>query len=208
MKLPYEHQPDERVWLYRRSDDKKARYGLGNMRANCKNLLVCISATPSYAAPCLLDPTVAIIDAVARKCGHDGWIVFNLYPEQSPDWDKLSSKSAEYAAENKKVISRVLSALCEQQKGKITVWVAWGAVVEARPYLKECLKDILALLESRQEQISFKAVGVVEKNGVEHPRQPNPYRSKDARKLTAFKVFGKGGYAEQILKESENTEVL
>ncbi|WP_424244155.1 hypothetical protein Dip510_001347 [Elusimicrobium posterum] len=204
MKLPYECCLPDDVWLYKLSDDKHARYGLGRMKKNGRSLLVCISSTPSYAEANLLDPTVAIVNDVAKKYGYDGWVMFNLYPEKTPDWEKLSSKVALYHAENIKIISRVFSALCEQQKGKVTVWAAWGAVVEARPYLKECLKDVLAALDNKRNTIAWKHIGAVVKGGIEHPRQPNPYRPNDVKKLTAFKVYGKGGYIDNYLSEPES----
>jgi len=56
---------------------------------------------------------------------------------------------------------------------KLVIWAAWGRLVEKRPYLKDCLKDIYSL--SRNHNVKWVCIG--EKSIKGHPHHPLYLRS-------------------------------
>jgi hypothetical protein len=65
---------------------------------------------------------------------------------------------------------------------KPAIWAAWGTIIEKRPYLPECVKDMVALGQSFGAQ--WYCAGKVSKKG--HPHHPL-YLRKD-EKLKAFDI--------------------
>jgi hypothetical protein len=60
--------------------------------------------------------------------------------------------------------------------GKPSVWAAWGTIIKMRPYLRDCMRDMVALGE--KYGAAWYTCGARSKNGG-HPHHPL-YLRKDA----------------------------
>lgn len=124
-------------WIYAHDEKDRARYTLG---IRGQRPLICIGVNPSTARPHQLDSTLRSVDRLARGNGFDGWIMLNLYPQRTTDPNGLHLRMQHALhQENLRWIRRVMP------KDGATIWAAWGTLIEKRPYLKRCLKDILEL---------------------------------------------------------------
>ena len=61
------------------------------------------------------------------------------------------------------------------EDGQPAVWAAWGNIVEQRPYLKDCLRDMVQL--GKQHGAIWYSCGSISKKG--HPHHPL-YLKKDS----------------------------
>ena len=80
--------------------------------------------------------------------------------------------------ENLKAFRYVLSI-----SGKPAIWAAWGTIITKRPYLKDCVRDMISLGERHGAR--WFTAGKRSKNGA-HPHHPL-YLKKDSP-LDAFDV--------------------
>ena len=152
------------MWLYKKNSSNTARFILGEKG---ERSLICFGINSSTAEPDKLDRTVSRVYSVAQKGGFDGWIMLNLYPQRATNFNNVHKTLDEKLHnENLKYIKKVL-----RDHSKSTVWAAWGNLIEGRPFLKECLKDILGTVEHRLwvHKGSLTAQG--------HPRHPLYLRS-------------------------------
>ena len=65
-----------------------------------------------------------------------------------------------------------------------TVWAAWGAIIEKREYLSECVRDMVSI--GQEHGAFWQCAGAISKKG--HPHHPL-YLRKD-EKLKPFDVEG------------------
>ena len=65
--------------------------------------------------------------------------------------------------------------LSRYEKEKPSVWAAWGTIVEMRPYLKQCLRDMVDI--SLEYEADWYSSGAISKKG--HPHHPL-YLKKDS----------------------------
>lgn len=150
-----------KTWIYDH-DEPLTRYSLGQ---EGKNPLICFGVNPSTAVPGNLDPTVASVARFARDQGYDGWLMFNLYPQRATNPDKMH-KNFQKPIHDKN-IAAIASLLQGLPKG-LDVWCAWGTLIEKRPYLSRCLKDITeVLVENKCKNFTR---GNISKAG--HPHHP------------------------------------
>lgn len=148
-------------WVYETNDDNTARFILGEKG---DNPLVCIGVNPSTAEPNKLDPTLRQVRNRSIVMGYDGWVMFNIYPQRSTNPDGLHKKND--------------PSLCEENADKIvafmgkhkrlTVWAAWGALVEKRDYLKVELVAVTGALSIFDP--SWISIGPLSQKG--HPHHP------------------------------------
>ena len=130
---------DTTAWLYAPSTFLPYRYVLGTRG---QNPLICIGINPSTADPLRLDPTLQSVERVARNNGFDGFMMLNVYAQRATvptDLDKECNPLLH--RENMAAFRHVLS-LCG---GTPTVWAGWGTLIEKRPYLYDCLRDMVAV---------------------------------------------------------------
>lgn len=152
----------DKPWIYHH-DEPLARYSLGQTG---NNPLLCFGINPSTAKPENLDPTVASVARYAVEQGYDGWIMFNLYPQRATNPDKMHKRFQKQIHEkNVQVISELIHGLPNKQAD---IWCAWGTLIEKRPYLSECLKDIFKVLS--QTNCRYFTRGNISKKG--HPHHP------------------------------------
>lgn len=161
---------DVRDWLYVPNHYEEYRYILGTTG---KRPLICIGINPSTAAPNNLDNTLKSVERIAKGNGFDSFIMFNVYAQRATrpqDMDK--QLNGVLHRENMKAFDYVLSLYEGEHPA---VWAAWGNIVEMRPYLKTCLRDMVNIGKSRGAV--WYSSGAISKKG--HPHHPL-YLRKDS----------------------------
>ncbi len=131
---------DVRDWLYVPNHYTEYRYILGTTG---KQPLICIGINPSTAAPNDLDPTLKSVERIAKNNGYDSFIMFNVYAQRATrpnDMDRTRNETLH--RENMRAFDYILS-LCEN--GQPAVWAAWGNIVEQRPYLPDCVREMVRI---------------------------------------------------------------
>ena len=173
---------DTARWLYAPNFYSEYRYILGTRG---KNPLICIGINPSTAEPDNLDNTLKSVERIAYGNGYDSFIMFNVYAQRatSPDdMEKVCNPALH--AENLKAFRYVLS-ISESP----TVWAAWGAIIEKRKYLPDCVRDMLTAGEDYGAK--WVCAGAITKKG--HPHHPL-YLRKDEK----IKPFDVAAYLENL----------
>ncbi len=148
-------------WIYAPNFYSEYRYILGTRG---KNPLICIGINPSTAQPGALDNTLKSVERIALGNGFDSFIMFNVYAQRATDpnsMEKICNPALH--RENMEAFRYVLSI-----SDRPAVWAAWGAVIEKRDYLSDCLRDMLAI--GNQYGASWFCAGAVTKKG--HPHHP------------------------------------
>ena len=162
-------------WLYAPNFYSEYRYILGTRG---KNPLICIGINPSTAEPDHLDNTLKSVERIALGNGYDSFIMFNVYAQRATDPDAMErSCNGLLHRENLEAFRYVLSI-----SQKPAVWAAWGAIIEKRDYLAECVRDMVSIGQSYDA--SWYCAGAITKKG--HPHHPL-YLRKD-EKLKPFDV--------------------
>ncbi len=166
---------DIEKWLYAPNFYSEYRYILGTRG---KNPLICVGINPSTARPDALDNTLKSVERIALGNGFDSFIMFNVYAQRatSPD-DMERNCNPALHRENLEAFRYVLSI-----SDKPAVWAAWGAIIEKRRYLPDCVRDMLQAGEEFGAQ--WYCAGAITKKG--HPHHPL-YLRKD-EKLKPFDV--------------------
>lgn len=147
-------------WIYKNNSDNSSRYVLG-VAGN--NTILCMGVNPSTAEPLKLDPTMRKVKSIAECNGYDGWMMINLYPRRSTDFDGLA-ESIE-VEENEENLRQISDILCD--KDELVVWLAFGNHIYDREYLIGCLRDIYKLLSSKR--VTWLAAGVNKSGAPKHP---------------------------------------
>ena len=132
---------DRETWLYVPDFYTEYRYLLGTRGADP---LICIGVNPSTAEPGNLDNTLKSVARIAEGNGFDSWIMFNVYAQRATrpdDMDRVRSEALH--RENMCAFEYILSHVGEGVRP--AVWAAWGAVIEKRPYLPDCVRDMVEL---------------------------------------------------------------
>ena len=130
---------DTEKWLYVPDFYSEYRYILGTKG---KNPLICIGINPSTAEPNNLDNTLASVQRIALHNGFDSFIMFNVYAQRATDPDHMEKNFNPFLhEENMKAFEHVLSI----SESIPTVWAAWGTIIEKRPYLVSCVKDMIQI---------------------------------------------------------------
>ncbi len=164
-------------WIYAPNFYSEYRYILGTRG---KNPLICIGINPSTAKPDDLDNTLKSVERIALGNGFDSFIMFNVYAQRATNPDAMEREcNPRLHRENLEAFRYVLSI-----SDKPAVWAAWGAIIEKRGYLKDCVRDMVAV--GREYGTSWYCAGAITKKG--HPHHPL-YLRKD-EKIRSFDVAG------------------
>ena len=134
---------DREKWIYVPDFYTEYRYILGTRG---RDPLICIGVNPSTAEPGNLDNTLKSVARIAAGNGFDSWIMFNVYAQRATrpdDMDRVRSEALH--RENMRAFEYVLSQVGEGLRPAI--WAAWGAVIEKRPYLPACVRDMVKIGE-------------------------------------------------------------
>lgn len=150
-----------KIDIYRNDEGNKNRYALGK-KGN--NPLVVIGLNPSTANDLIPDRTINKVRGIAEGAKLDGFIMLNLYPQRATDPNELDIKfNAECHKENLNTIQEVLSGMND-----IQVLVGYGNKIMMRPYLKQCMKEIVYIIYRHNPK--WLKTGDLTKPG--HPRHP------------------------------------
>ena len=164
---------DVSKWLYAPNFYSEYRYILGTRG---KNPLICVGINPSTARPDDLDNTLKSVQRIAAGNGFDSFLMFNVYAQRATRPDDMEKQcNLRLHAENMKAFRHLLAI-----GGKPAVWAAWGAIIEKRKYLPQCVADMLRI--SREYNAEWFCAGPISKKG--HPHHPL-YLRKD-EKLKPF----------------------
>ena len=168
---------DVNRWLYAPNFYSEYRYILGTRG---KNPLICIGINPSTAEPGNLDNTLKSVERIAMHNGFDSFIMFNVYAQRATDPDAMEKVCNQALhRENLEALRYVLSI-----SEKPAVWAAWGAIIEKRDYLADCVRDMVKV--GKEYGVTWHCAGAVTKKG--HPHHPL-YLRKDEL-LKPFDVEG------------------
>ena len=155
---------DREAWIYVPDFYTEYRYILGT-RGN--NPLICIGVNPSTAEPGNLDNTLKSVQRIASGNGYDSFIVFNVYAQRATRPDDMDRvRNERLHRENMRAFAYVLSQVGEGLRP--AVWAAWGAVIEKRPYLPDCVRDMVEL--GKRYGARWLCAGACSKKG--HPHHP------------------------------------
>ncbi len=166
---------DIHTWLYAPNFYSEYRYILGTRG---EKPLICIGINPSTAQPDQLDNTLKSVQRIALGNGYDSFLMFNVYAQRATDPNTMEKTCNPLLhRENMEAFQYVLSL-----SPAPAIWAAWGAIIEKRGYLKDCVRDMLEL--GRQHGAQWYCAGAITKKG--HPHHPL-YLRKDER-LKPFDV--------------------
>ena len=128
---------DSARWLYVPNTYSEYRYILG-MRG--ERPLIVIGVNPSTAAPDALDPTLQSVERIAHSNGYDSFLMLNVYAQRATTPDDMEREcNSALHAENRKAFRYLLGLTASP-----AVWCAWGNVIDRRPYLLDCARDLCA----------------------------------------------------------------
>ena len=169
---------DREAWIYVPDFYTEYRYILGTRG---KNPLICIGVNPSTAEPGNLDNTLKSVQRIAAGNGYDSFIMFNVYAQRATRPDDMDrERNEQLHRENMRAFAYVLSQTGEGYRP--AVWAAWGAVIEKRAYLPDCVRDMVAV--GRRFDAQWLCAGKRSVKG--HPHHPL-YLRKD-EKILPFDV--------------------
>ncbi|MBO7669351.1 MAG: DUF1643 domain-containing protein [Oscillospiraceae bacterium] len=173
---------DRLRWLYVPDFYTEYRYVLGTRG---EKPVICAGVNPSTAEPDRLDPTLQSVSRIAAANGFDSFLMFNVYAQRATRPDDMDRVRNERLHEENRKAFRALLSMAAESGARPVVWAAWGAVIEKRPWLTDCVRDF------RQDAAAFDADWVcaarLRKAG--HPHHPL-YLRKDE----VFRPFDIGGY--------------
>ena len=156
-------------WLYAPNFYSEYRYILGT-KGN--NPLICIGINPSTAEPDHLDNTLKSVERIALGNGFDSFIMFNVYAQRATNPDAMERQcNMALHRENLEAFRYVLSI-----SDRPVVWAAWGAIIEKRDYLADCVRDMVTV--GQEYGARWFCAGAISKKG--HPHHPL-YLRKDER---------------------------
>ena len=179
---------DIQKWIYAPNFYSEYRYILGTRG---KNPLICVGINPSTAKPDALDNTLKSVERIALGNGFDSFLMFNVYAQRATRPDDMEKQCNEILhAENMKAFAYVLDLYGKGHRP--AVWAAWGTIIEKRPYLLDCLADMIKIGEEKGAQ--WYSCGPRSKKG--HPHHPL-YLRKDA----VPEAFDAKGYLAGLLEQ-------
>lgn len=177
-------QYDVGRWLYVPNVYSEYRYILGTRG---ERPLICMGINPSTAAPNSLDNTLKSVERIALANGYDSFLMFNVYAQRATNPDAMERCcNPTLHRENLEALAYLLS-----RSDRPAIWAAWGAIIEKRDYLTQCLLDEIRL--AREFDAQWFTAGPISKRG--HPHHPL-YLRKDA----SLDPFDPERYCREILE--------
>ena len=166
---------DIEKWLYAPNFYSEYRYLLGTRG---KKPLICVGINPSTARPDALDNTLKSVQRIALGNGFDSFLMFNVYAQRATSPDDMEKICNPLLHRENLEAFRYILSLSPQP----AIWAAWGAIIEKRKYLPQCIRDLL--LAGEEVDAQWYCAGAISKKG--HPHHPL-YLRKD-EKLRSFDV--------------------
>ena len=169
-------------WLYAPNFYSEYRYILGTRG---KNPLICIGINPSTAEPDNLDNTLKSVERIALGNGFDSFIMFNVYAQRATNPDAMEKTcNLRLHKENLEAFRYVLSI-----SERPAIWAAWGAIIEKRDYLADCVRDMVAVGQTCGA--GWYCAGAITKKG--HPHHPLYLRKDEKLKPFDIESYLNGG---------------
>lgn len=132
---------DREKWLYVPNAYTEYRYILGTKGVNP---LICIGINPSTAKPDDLDNTLKSVERTAAFNGYDSFIMFNVYAQRATNPKDMDCDFNEFLHnENMNAFRYIMESYGEGNRP--AVWAAWGTIIEKRPYLLNCVADMVRI---------------------------------------------------------------
>jgi len=157
-------------WLYVPNFYADYRYLLGTRGSRP---LICVGINPSTAVPGDLDNTLKSVERVALHNGFDSFLMFNVYAQRATNPDDMERVCNPLLHRENMEAFRYLLSLSKCSAPAI--WAAWGTIIEARPYLADCVRDMVVIGQTAGAQ--WFTAGRRSKRG--HPHHPL-YLKKDS----------------------------
>ena len=155
-------------------DANNVRYYL---KKDGKRILYVIGINPSTANEEKPDRTIGRVMGFADDNEYDGFAMINLYPQRST---RPYNLHRELCVEMHEKNLSAIKELFNDVKSP-TVLLAFGNNIKIRKYLRECLRDIVSIIQPHSPQ--WKQIG--NPTGLGNPRHPL-YARKDS--LTDFDI--------------------
>ena len=172
-------------WLYVPNFYSEYRYILGTRG---ERPLICVGVNPSTATPDHLDNTLKSVERVARFNGYDSFLMFNVYAQRATNPDDMEPLcNPVLHGENMRAFDYALSL---DRSGAPAVWAAWGAVIEKRDYLPQCVRDMIAVGQRRGARW-YTA-------GSRSKRKGHPHHPLYLRKDSQLEEFNVAEYLDQL----------
>ena len=180
--LSFAEQPqdayDHNRWLYVPPRYGDYRYLLGTKGAQP---LICVGINPSTAAPDALDNTLKSVARIAAANGFTSWMMMNVYAQRATRPDDMDQEISETLhSENMKAFRYLLA----HTEPPVSIWAAWGAIIEKRGYLRNCVQEMAKT--AAEYGATWYCAGRSSKAG--HPHHPL-YLAKD-EPLRPFDIDG------------------
>lgn len=165
-------------WIYNKEKDNRTRYSLG---LDGTKPLIVFGINPSIAEPGSegdTDPTIEKIKRISKVIKCDGWIMLNIYPQRAthPKDIHLNLDNTIHQR-NLLIIKRILSLYPNHK-----LIAAWGNSITKRPFLTECLKDIICIATEMNAQ--WHCFGI---NRTGYPKHPL-YINEKLLSITKYKL--------------------
>lgn len=161
-------EPSE--WLYVPSVYLDYRYILATRG---ERPLICIGINPSTAEPGALDNTLKSVQRIALGNGFDSFIMFNVYAQRATSPKDMDREMNPILHRENMEAFRFILDRCRETKP--VLWAAWGTIIEQRPWLFDCLRDMIDIAEAAGGR--WFTAGARSKRG--HPHHPL-YLRKDS----------------------------
>ena len=165
-------------WLYAPNFYSEYRYILGTRG---KNPLICIGINPSTARPDALDNTLKSVERIALGNGFDSFLMFNVYAQRATSPDDMENECNPLLHRENLEAFRYVLSISENP----SVWAAWGAIIEKRKYLPQCVRDMV--LAGEEFGANWYCAGAITKKG--HPHHPLYLRKDETLKPFDVKTY-------------------
>ena len=171
-----------RHWLYEPDFGNKVRYILGAIEeGDTAAPLFCVGINSSTAQPGNLDNTLKSVQRLAASNGFKSWVMLNVYAQRATDPNDLDQNINIIV--HRKNLERIGHILKSYQSP--VIWAAWGTLIDKRKYLRDCLKDIIAIAEFND--CRWVTIGKPSKKG--HPHHPLYLRSNAKYETFSIKEY-------------------
>ena len=162
--VPTTDDYDRERWLYVPDHYADYRYLLGTRG---ENPLICIGINPSTAVPGDLDNTLKSVERIAAGNGFDSFLMFNVYAQRATRPEDMDRSFNETLHRENMEAFRYILARVGMGSGPV-VWGAGGTIIEKRPYLPDCVRDMVSI--GAEYDARWLCAGKCSKKG--HPHHP------------------------------------
>ena len=135
---------DRSTWLYIPDFYTEYRYVLGTRG---RQPVICIGINPSTAEPDNLDPTLKSVARISAANRFDSWLMFNVYAQRATRPDDMDLFCNKRLHQENLTAFRELLSIASACGCSPVIWAAWGAIIEKRSWLMDCVRDLNDLAE-------------------------------------------------------------